>query len=155
MVRIHNLKHSPNFIIGKGSVKSLHYFFELNDSQLSVFVSVIGIVGLIEIQIFCSQYFVQFEETSLHFLLQIGRYHNLPTLFAPPIFIILLITLFVKIYSMFFHLSGQLFHRDGSICIGIHLFEEKFDLLFQYFGMNMSNELSEFFVVELCMVFKA
>lgn len=99
---------------------------------------------------FSGQYFMQFKETSLNFLLQISRHHNFTTLFAiPSTFAILILTLFVEIYSMFLHLCGQLLHGNTAVCIGVHFLEEKFDLLFLYFGMNMFYELSEFLVGEL------
>lgn len=98
---------------------------------------------------------MQLEKASLDFVLQIRRNNDLTTLLSPVAFVILLVAWFVETYPVFFHLGCQLFDRDRAVCVVIHFFEEKLDLLLEDFWVDVLDELRKLLVVELGVILEA
>lgn len=93
---------------------------------------------------------MKFGEALLYFLVKLTCHYQLTT----DGWLGLSFTLFVEVYSMFFHLYGQLLDRNRAISVGVHLLEEKVDLFFVDLRMNMLDELRKLLEVELIVVFK-
>ena len=48
---------------------------------------------------------------------------------------------------MFFHFSWELLNGDGTICVTIHFFEEKLDLIFSYVRVDVPEKIAKLVVV--------
>ena len=55
---------------------------------------------------------------------------------------------------MFFHLTLKFIHRNTTISVCIHLFEEKFNLFFGDFRMNVFEKRCKLIVFELFLIFE-